>query len=219
MTSDADGFSTDEWKARIEPHLSSSLQTVSDQITHAAPVQGWLRRASTKAAEGLGRSPGMPGEMRGYMQLTDDLGTTFPNLVEAVQDLTDGWGKLDVEWRPLSPTQSRLYVRFDRKFTPSLFCHLDDCTPQAARAALNTVADALPESDPFPNRPNTVTGLVARRGTALGVRVKAHRHPERGRYRTVTFLPHKRSPLEDRPFQDADRALLQFFCSDSSTTD
>ena len=217
MPSDADRVSIDEWKARIEPHLSSSLQTVSDQITHSSPVQAWLRKASTEAAEGLGQS-GMPGEMRGYMQLTEDLESTFPNLVEAVEDLTDGWGRLDVEWRPLSPTQSRLYIRFDRTFTPVLFCRLEDCSQEAAQAVLNIVAEALPESDPFPKRPHTVTGLVAHRGTALGVRVKEHRHPEQGRYRTVTLLPNDQSPLENQPFSDAPRALRQFFCAPSSSS-
>ncbi len=216
MSSDADTLSVDEWKTRIEPHLSSSLDTASDQITHAAPVQAWLRKASTKAAEDLGRAPGMPGEMQGYMQLTDDLEDTFPNLVAAVESLTDGWGRLDVEWRPLAPTQSRLHIRFDRNFTPALFCHLADCTRSAARAVLDLISDALPASDPFPKRPNTVTGLVAHRGTALGVRVKAHRSPEQGRYRTVTLLPKDRSPLENQPFSDGPRRLLQFFCDDRS---
>lgn len=216
MPSDADRISRDEWRSRIEPHLSSSLQAVSDQITHSASVQAWLRKAATKAAEGLGQSPGMSGEMRGYMQLTQDLEAAFPNLTDAVETLTDGLGQLDVEWRPMAPTQSRLYIRFDRKFTPALFCHLDACTPEAARAVLNLVAEALPESDPFPNRPNVVTALVAYGDTALGVRVKAHRHPEQGRYRTVTLLPEGQSPLENQSVPDARQALLQFFCDNAS---
>jgi hypothetical protein len=218
MSSDVDGLTVEDWTARIKPHLSVSLQTVSEKITNAPPVQAWLRRASTQAAEALGPSSGLQGPMQGYMQLTDDLETAFPNLVTAVRALTHGCGRLDLDWRPLNPTLSRLYIAFDRDLTVTVFCSLSDCTPEAARSVLDTVAAALPEGEPFPNRPNTATGLVARGDTALGVRVKAHADPERGRYRTVTLLPKERSPLENLTPRDAERALLQLLCSEAAVS-
>ncbi|MFP4227650.1 MAG: hypothetical protein ACLFTE_02355 [Salinivenus sp.] len=215
MAPDATRRSKDEWKARFQPHLSTSLQTVSERLTNAPAVQSWLRKASTKAAEGLQQSPGLQGEMRGYMDLTQDLEATFPALVDAVRETTDGCGRLDLDWRPFNPTLSRLYIAFDLDVSVALFCRLSDCSPEAAREALDTVAAALPEGDPFPNRPNAVTGLVAQSGSSLGVRVKEHRDPDRGKYRTVTLLPKERSPLESLSPSEAERALLQFFCSSS----
>lgn len=217
MSSDPNHPSKDEWKARFQPFLSSSLQTVSERLTHAPPVQAWLRKASTKAAEGLQQSPGLQGEMMGYMDLTNDLEETFPALVDAVREATDGCGRLDLDWRPLNPTLSRLYIAFDRDLTVALFCRLSACNQEAARDALDTVRAALPEGEPFPNRPNTVTGLVARNGTSLGVRIKDHRGADQGRYRTVTLLAEERSPLDGLAPSDAERALLQFFCSSSGS--
>jgi hypothetical protein len=205
----------DEWKARLTPHLSSSLETVSDVIMQATPVQNWLRSASTAAAEGLGQSQDMKSEMAGYVRMKNELEEALPQLVAAVDELTNGCGHLDVEWRPLQPTQSRVYVAFDRNFTVSLFYPLSECTGEATREALSTVADALPQGDPFPNRPNEVTGLVASEQEAVGVRMKEHLTQDRGgRYRIVTLLPPDRSALENLDVSEATRRLLHLLCAD-----
>jgi len=205
-------LSVSDWKDRIAPHLSSSLQTVSEQITRTEGVQAWLQEASMRAAEGLGQTDGMQAEMQGYMRMMDDLEAHLPNLVTAVADLTDGCGSLDLHWRPLAPNYSRLYITFDRDYKVTLFCRLSACTAEAARSALDTVAGALPEGDPFPGRPNDVTGLVAHDGRALGVRLKEHLADEGGRYRTVTLLPPDGDSLDPLPPADAEEQVRMLLC-------
>jgi hypothetical protein len=166
-----------------------------------------------EAADGLGQMSGVQGEMMGYMHMMDDLEDTLPNLLEAVADLTDGCGTVDLHWRPLQPNFSRLYVDFDRDFTAKLFVRLDGCTRDAARDAIQAVAAALPKGEPFPNRPNTVTGLVAHNGVGVGVRVNEHLREDRSTTHSVTLLPNGESTLENLAAGDAARELLQLLCS------
>lgn len=209
-------FSTDDWKALIKPHLSTSLQTVSEKITQSEPVQAWLRAASTKAAERLGQQRGIQAEMQGYARMMDDLEETFPDLVRAVSEATAGCGTIDLEWRSLQPSLSRVDIAFDRDFDVDLFARLGECTPQAAREALATVTEALPEGKPYPNRPNTVTGLVAREGVGVGVRVKEHLQSDHGRRRITTLLPPGTAPVENMADAEATRRLLRVLCPDGS---
>jgi hypothetical protein len=209
----------EDWKARIQPYLSTSLREVSDAITRTEVVQNWLHDASMEAAEGLGGVSGMQGEMQGYMRMMNALEDRFPELLVAVDELTEGCGQVDLHWRPMNPNFSRVKVTFDRDFTVKLFVRLDTPTLEAARTALHTVADALPEGDPFPNRPNTVTGLVAYDGSCLGVRVREHLGDEgQGRYRTVTLLPEDRDDIENLSEDEAARKLRQLLApSDASS--
>jgi len=208
-----------DWKAHIEPYLSTSLREVSDTITRTDVVQAWLHDASMEAAEGLGGVSGMQGEMQGYMHMMDALEDRFPELLAAVDELTDGCGEVDLHWRPMNPNFSRVKVTFDCDFTVKLFVRLEDLTPEAARSALHTVADALPDGDPFPNRPNTVTGLVAHDGSCLGVRIRDHLGEEgQGRYRTVTLLSEDRDDIENQSMDDAAHRLRQLLApSDASS--
>lgn len=206
-------LSVDDWKARIAPHLSTSLQTVSEKITQTEAVQSWLHSASMEAADGLGQMSGVQGEMMGYMRMMDDLEDSLPNLLEAVADLTDGCGTVDLHWRPLQPNFSRLYVDFDRDFSAKLFVRLEDCTQDTVRDALQTVTAALPKGEPFPNRPNTVTGMVAHEGAGAGVRVKEHLREDQTTTHSVTLLPDNQSPLENLSAADAARELLRLLCS------
>jgi hypothetical protein len=204
--------SKDDWKARIAPHLSTSLQTVSDRITQTEAVQSWLQSATMKAAEGLGQQSGVQGEMMGYMRMMDDLEASLPALSAAVDELTEGCGTVDLHWRPLQPNFSRLYVDFGRDFTVKVFVRLDECTPEAAREILSTVGEALPRGDPFPNRPNTVTGLAAREGVGVGVRAKEVLRDDGSRGRSITLLPEDQSPLENLSTADAARRLVRLLC-------
>ena len=211
--------SKEDWKARIEPHLSTSLRDVSDAITRIDPMQTWLHDASMEAAEGLGNVSGMQGEMQGYMRMMNALEDRFPELLAAVDELTGGCGTVDLHWRPMNPNFSRVQVTADRDFTVELFVRLSEPTPEAARSAIDTVMDALPEGAPFPNRPNIVTGLVVHAGSCLGVRIREHLAEEGpGRGRTVTLLPDDRDPIENLSFEEAARHLCQLLApSDSSS--
>jgi len=202
--------SKEDWKARIAPHLSTSLRTASDQITRTSAVQEWLHNASMEAAEGLRNVSGMQGEMQGYMRMMDALEDRFPELLEAVDELTEGCGQVDLHWRPMNPNYSRLYIDFDRSFTVAVFEQLDELTPEAARAAVQMVADALPEGSPFPNRPNTVTGLVAFDGTCVGVQVNEYLGEDRQRrYRDASLLPNSRNDIDNLSLDDAGMRLVQ----------
>ena len=209
----------EDWKACIEPHLSTSLSGVSDALTRTDAVQEWLRDASTEAAEGLGGVSGMQGEMQGHVHMMNALEDRFPELLAAVDELTDGCGEVDLHWRPMNPSFSQVKISFDRGFSVKLFVRLTALTPEAAHSALETVADALPEGDPFPNRPNTVTGLVAHDGLCLGVRVREHlAEGGQGRYRTVTLLPTAHNAIENLSMDDAARCLCQLLAPSNSSS-
>ncbi|PSQ97270.1 MAG: hypothetical protein BRD55_03020 [Bacteroidetes bacterium SW_9_63_38] len=189
---------------------------MSETITQTEAVQSWLREASTTAAEDLGQMQGMQGEMRGYTRMMDALEEALPELIAAVNELTDRCGNVDLNWRPHRPTLSRLCVSFDREYTVTLFVRLDACTDEAVQAALDTIADALPPGDPFPNRPNTVTGLVARDGQGIGVRLNERlRENGSGTTRSVTLLPGHRQPQEDLSRTEAVRQLRRALCADA----
>lgn len=203
--------SKEDWKSLIEPHLSTSLRTASDHITRTEAIQSWLHDASMEAAEGLGEVSGLQGEMQGYVRMMNALEDRFPQLLAAVDDLTEGCGRVDLHWRPLNPNFSRLYVAFDRDFTVQVFDRLMELSREDARAGLKTVTEALPDGTPFPNRPNTVTGLLAFEGRCIGVRMQEHLADDRQRrYRTVTLLPKNHENVEPLSPDEAPTALLQW---------
>lgn len=207
-----------DWIERIVPHLSTSLRSASDEITRTEAVQEWLHDASMEAAAGLGDVSGVQGQMQGYMRMMDRLEEQFPALLDAVDDLTDGYGRVDLHWRPMNPNFSRLYIAFDQEYTVTLFTRLAEPTIDAAQAAVQTVADALPEGSPFPNRPNTVTGLVAFEGRGLGVQVSErlsdnHEHL----YRTVTLRPEEREALDKLSPEEAMERLLNVLAPTGSS--
>ncbi len=209
-------LSKTDWKARIEPYLSTSLQTVAEKITQAEPVQAWLRDASTKAAEGLGRQANMQAQMQGYARMMDDLEEALPELLAAVSELTADCGTIDLDWHPLQPTLSRLYVGFDQDVDVDLFVRLDDCTTDATREVLSTVSAALPEGQPYPNRPNTVTGLAGRDGASVGVRIREYLQKDQGRRRSATLIPSNAAPIENLSDVEATRRLLHLLCPNES---
>ncbi len=205
----------DDWKDRLQPALSDSLQAANDTLMQTKEVQSWLRSASMEAAEALGQQRGRQGEMQGYSHLMEALAEELPALLEAVNELTEGCGTVDLEWRPMQPTQSRLYISFDTSYTVTLFCRLADCTDEAAMSAITTVVDALPEGEPFPNRPNEVTGLVARDGRHVGVRVKEHlREDGGGTAKSVALLPPDQDPQKNLSGTEVVRGLQRLLCSD-----
>jgi hypothetical protein len=203
-------LSEEDWMRRIEPALERSMQEVSEQMTNAAPVQRWLRSASYEAAMQASRpQPGdMQAEAAAYGALRDDLREHFASLARAVRDLTHGQGRLDVKWRPLSPNYTRLYIDFGLDYEIDLFVRLKAASPDEARRALDAAADALPRSEPFPNRPNERTALVALDDRQLGVRVREHQ-ADPGRRRTVTLLPDGDSAESDVALDEAPERVVQ----------
>lgn len=189
MTAPASSLSTDDWIERLRPAFDDSLDAVSDRITSQAAVQRWLHDASFDAAASVAQYDGMQAEAMGYMHMVDDLEAQFPALVDAVRTLTDGCGTLDLNWRPLTPNFSRVYVDFRRDFTVKAFTRLDAPTREAAERAVQHVARRLPAGSPYPNRPHVVTGIVSCGGRCVGVRVKKHLGEGGATYHTVTLFP------------------------------
>lgn len=204
-----------DWKDRIASHLYTSLDAASEVITRSEAVQTWLQHATTEAAQELRNVSGMQGQMRGYAQMMDALETELPNLVAAVDDLTDGYGHLDLHWRPLQPNFSRLYVEFDVDYSVDLCVRLSACTPSAAQDTLAAIADALPDGTPFPGRPNRSTGFVVREGRGLGVRVNEHLHRDQSAtYQSITLLSPSGDTTETLSRSDVLEPLLQSLCDE-----
>lgn len=209
----------EDWKARLQPALSESLEVANETIMQTEAVQSWLRTASMEAAESLGQQRGRQGEMQGYGSMMDALEEELPSLLEAVEELTEGFGTLDVEWRPMQPTLSTLYVSFDCSYTVTLFCRLPDCTDEAAKSTIATVVQALPDGRPFPKRPNEVTGFLARDGRGVGIRVKEHlRDDGSGTAQSVALLPLNQQPTDNLSGPEVVRQLLRVLCSDAPET-
>jgi len=201
-----------DWKALLAPALDESLEAASRVMTNAPAVQSWLHTASFESAMGLEMQSDMQAAAMAYGAMLDDLHDTFGPLVEAVRELTDGCGKLDLHWRPLSPQFSTLRIAFGTDYDVRVFHRIeaDLVTPEVARTALHRIAKALPKGDPFPNRPNEATGMLSHDGHCLGVRLREH-HADAGRRRTVTLLPPQHEPLADLSEADAARAIAQWF--------
>lgn len=204
-------MTTEDWKNRIRPHLSSSLRTVSDRITSHEAIQSWLHQASFDAAQGLAGMPDMQAEAMAHARMEDDLNDAFPALVEAVRELTHQQGSLAMDWRPLSPSFTRIYIDFRRSFEVNLFYSLPGLTPEDVQNGFDALHAALPASDPFPNRPNEVTGLFGYANNALGVRLKEHLGDGSTRRHTASLLvPRaKREALDDLSEREAMRHVIQ----------
>lgn len=199
-----------DWKSLIEPYLSVSLREASDAITRTKPVQTWLQRAATEAAQGLGNVSGVQGQLEGYSQMMNALEDDLPELLDAVSELTEGCATLNLHWRPTNPNFSRLYIDFEQDISVSVYVELSNPSPEQARKAIETVADALPEGAPFPNRPNTVTGMVGLDDVCVGVRVSERLGDDNeSTYRFVTLLPSNRNDIENLTPDSAPDPLLR----------
>ena len=167
-----------QWKSQLAPLLSVSLREAGECITQAPSVQKWLHTASFEAAEGLGQMDATQAEAEGYWRMMEGLKQRFPELVAAVEELTDGCASLDIHWRPLAPNFTRLYLRTTGDRDCDLVVRLPETTAPAVRTVLQAIVRALPDGTPFPNRPHEATGMVVYNGHCLTVRVREHRGKE-----------------------------------------
>jgi len=202
-----------EWKDRIRPHLHRSMQDVSEVITSAPDVQSWLHEASYEAAEGLAEMHPMQAEATGHMRMLDDLQNAFPALVNAVDELTSGYGSLDIHWRPLTPNFSRVTLSFEREYSVKAFIPLNEASASSGQRAVDHLRDTLPKGDPFPNRPHEVTALLVHRDIPLGLRLH-DRLTDDGRVVSATLLPEGARPVEQLPLHIAPRAIADFYTAE-----
>ncbi len=211
-------LSKDEWVDRLHPLLTESLDDLSERLTSHPSIQAWLHDASFEAARGLQGMADIQAQARAHGHLMDDLVEHFPELVAAVTEMTHGCGSLDMHWRPLEPNYSRIYIAFDRSFNIDCCYPIDTVAREAVDDAFQAVANALPAGTPFPNRPNTATGLVVHQGIGVGVRYSDRVTETDQRLRRVTLLATDREPLEDAAPVDAAAALLRYFEAKISAT-
>ena len=206
-----------EWMERLRPLLTESLDALSERLTSHPSIQSWLHEASFEAAQGLGGMADMQAQAQAHGRMLDSLTDRFPELVDAVNALTHGCGTLDIHWRPLEPNYSRVYIAFNRSFDADLCCPIETVSRDAIDEAFHAVEDALPAGTPFPNRPNTATGLAVHHGIGVGVRY-TDRVTETGqRLRRVTLLAPDRDPLENAKPDDAAAALLRYLEAKTSS--
>lgn len=184
------------------------MRAVHEKITSEGHVQRWLQRASFEAAQGLTAANHLQAEAQAHARLLDDLTDTFPALVDAVRELTDGCGTLDLRWRPLNPNYSRIEVDFGRSFDIDVFYRCDTLDDDTIRDALKRIHGALPKSDPFPNRPQTATGLVAHDGEAVGFRWSKRLNDEGKEWLTGTILPASGETIDNIRPGSAPKALM-----------
>lgn len=205
------------WKERIAPALTRSMQEVRERITNERHVQSWIRTASYEAAMSIGDPSDMQAEAQAYGHMMDSLKDTFPELDEAVRELTQECGALDIQWRPLSPEYTSIYIDFGTDYRVDVFCNLKAASPDETRRALDTAAAALPKSQPFPRRPNEATGVVALDGRCVGVRA-VDRHPGDSKpRRTYTLLPPGSEPEKDLPTAEAANRIVTHLTPDPGT--
>ncbi len=202
-----------DWIDRIEPLLNDSLEDVSERITSAAPVQRWLQEASFEAARDLGGASDMQAQAQAHAWMRDDLEATFPALVAAVDELTEGCGSLSLSWRPLQPSYSRVHITFDRDFEVDLFWRFSALDANQAQALLRQLRNNLPKGTPFPNRPNKATALAAHAGRSTGVRLLDYASETQKRWQTITLLPHDHEPIEKLAPTDAVDRLLRLLAA------
>ena len=210
-------LSKDEWQQHIKPLLERSLRQVQRAITNERHVQSWIRTASFEAAMGIRNPADVQAEANAYRHLLDDLNDTFPELVEAVGELTDGCGTLDVNWRPLSPEYTSLYINFGADYKVNIFCKLRAAVPKEARRALDLLARALPPSEPFPKRPNKAAGLLSLDNRCLGVRL-FERHPgDEKPHRSVTLQLDRQEPVRDLTPAEAPAQIIDLLTPSGRT--
>lgn len=204
----AASLSQDEWTDRLAPLLDTSLREVSERITSHPSIQSWLHEASYEVAQEFGGMADMQAETQAYGAMIDRLEQRFPALVDAVHALTDGCGRLDLHWRPLDPNYSRVYIDFGRTFNVDVFYRLAALSPREAGRALQTVKTALPKGTPFPNRPNTATGIAGHNGTCVGIRYHDQVDEHGTRWHRVTLLPKSQEPIKNLREEEAAQPLL-----------
>ena len=197
MASSAPLLSASAWKERLAPAFTRSMRAVHEKITSQRSVQQWLQQASFQAAQNLTAANHFQAEAQAHARLLADLADTFPALVEAVHELTDGCGQLDLHWRPLNPNYSRVEVRFGRDFEIDVFYRCEAMDEANLQAALRCVKSVLPDSEPFPGRPQTATGLVAYAGRVAGFRWVRRLNDKRKTWVTGTVLPPNADAIEN----------------------
>jgi hypothetical protein len=188
------------------------LAEASERITAHPAVQKWLREAGFEAARGLRGGDAM-AQAQAHGRMARDLKEQFPTLVEAVREATGGCGELALQWRPLHPNYSKVYLSFfDGAFDPDVFCALRSPALSAVRDALRAVREALPKGEPFAGQPNEAAGVLEHDGRCLGVRYRERASEKEGRpRRSVALVPAPGDETDEHTDEQAARGVVAYF--------
>ncbi|MEM9666141.1 MAG: hypothetical protein AAF970_14480 [Bacteroidota bacterium] len=165
--------SVDDWTERLTDALTTSVEHAQAILTNDPEVQDWLRPAALEAAMHLQGGHDPIAAAQAYGDLLDGLHRTLPHLIEAVAAVTGGHGRLDVDWRPMTPEYSRLNLTFRLGVKPDLLVRLKEIEEGAIEALLTSLVAHLPPGDPFPGRPHRVRAVLLAGGHAIGLELQA----------------------------------------------
>ncbi len=202
--------SRDDWIALLQPVLHQPLRHIEALLNADAELQQWLQEASYQAAMEAARQADPYAFSAAYQRLQDELTTRFHELATAITQLTQGCGRLRLNWQPDAPNYSRVEIDFGRDYAVDLFIQLSDLSLAALRQALERLQRLLPADDPYPRRPHQVTAMLAFQGCCPALRLYDHLTPSGRRQTAIVLLPDQKPSAEMSP-EDALRLLLAYF--------
>lgn len=207
----------DEWLALLAPAFQQPLRQVEELLNADPELQQWLQEAAFQAAMEASWQSDPYALSAAYQRLQDELETRFGSLAEAIAHLTQGCGRLRLNWQPDAPHYSRVEIDFGRDYTVDLFMTLTDPLPQALHRALERLRALIPLDDPYPRRPHQATALLFYRGKAPALRLLDHLTPAGRRQTALLFLPDQK-PSSEMPPETA-LQVLRAYLSGTSESD
>ncbi|MDQ7039818.1 MAG: hypothetical protein Q9M35_02665 [Rhodothermus sp.] len=202
--------SRDDWIALLQPVLHQPLRKIEDLLNADAELQQWLQEAAYRAAMEAAGQADPYALSAAYQRLQDELTTRFHELATAIAQLTQGCGRLRLNWQPDAPNYSRVEIDFGRDYTVDLFIQLPEPSFAVLRQVLEHLRRLLPSDDPYPRRPHQVTALLAFQGRCPALRLYDHLTSS-GRYQTAIVLLPDQKPSEEMSPENALRLLLAYF--------
>ncbi len=203
----------DDWLALLAPAFQQPLRQVEERMNADPELQQWLQEAAFQAAMEASWQADPYALSAAYQRLQDELAARFGALAEAVAQLTQGHGRLRLNWQPDAPHYSRVEIDFGRDYTVDLFVPLTDPLPEALHRVLERLRDLIPIHDPYPHRPHQATALLVYQGRSPALRVLDHLTPAGRQQTAMIFLP-DRTPSSEMPPETA-LQLLQAYLSDT----
>ncbi len=201
-------LSKDEWIERLRGPLQRSMRRTSDRMTNHPAVQEWLRNASLEAAVEVGNLSDTEASARAYSFMREQLAEKFPSLLDAIHKLTHGHGTVDINWRPLAPQFSSLFLTFPPHDSIDISVPLETVNPDAISAATDRMIEALPKGLPFPKHPHTVDAMLTSSRIAVHARVEDRNEGGQRRVRNFMLPENGRKKAERLPRETFENRLF-----------
>ncbi|SHK05620.1 hypothetical protein [Rhodothermus profundi] len=202
----------DDWLALLQPMLWQPVRQWQERINADPDLQQWLQEAAYRAAMEVASASAPDTLSAAYQGLQDELIVRFAELAEAVARLTQGCGRLRINWQPDAPHYSTVEIDFGRDYCIDLFIPLPDSSLDALQQALTHLRHQLPADPPYPRRPHQVTAILAYQGRCPALRLRDHLTPA-GRQLTAIVLLPGQQPSAEMPPETALQYLHAYFLS------